>query len=291
MSKQQGAVKTLDSQIQKFKVAQSDERIIEGYFTTTDVDRGGDISLPSAFEKTLEMYMKNPIVTYMHSIHDIIGKVLEYRMDETGIWVKAQIAKGVKLADEVWALIEQGIIKAFSYGYKTIAAEPGMIDGKKVNYLKEVELYEIAVVSLPMNGSALFSLGSDGFIKSISLKLENLPTIPEEKQENVEDVKNEEIIEQKEEKVEKTAEGVDMTIEEVKQVMQDSIKEAVPQIAEAVLTALQAKEDAESEAIIKEIEERKKQEDEQNEQARQIVVKEITLQMQELMKALKKEEK
>lgn len=300
MSKQQGAVKTLDTQVQQFKVSHTGDRIIEGYFTTTEIDRGGDISLPSAFEKTLVSYMKNPIVTYMHSIKDVIGKVLEYKVDDMGIWVKAQIAKGVKLADEVWALIEQGIIKGFSYGYKTLQAEPGNIDGRKVNYLKEVELYEIAVVTLPMNGSALFAMGSDGLLKSITLKLENiatsLPDIETPEQTDVEEVEvggsaksHRQIVEEKE--AELIEEGDNMTIEEIKQAMQDSIKEAVPQIADAVITAIKAKEDAESEAIIQQIEEKQRQEDEQAEKAKQAMISEITAQMQELMQAMKKEEK
>jgi len=297
MSKQyQGAIKTLDSQIQKFKVAESDARIIEGYFTTTAVDRGGDISLTSAFEKTLGVYMQNPILTYMHSIKDVIGKVLEYRVDDAGIWIKAQIAKGVKLADEVWALIEQGMIKGFSYGYKTLLEEPGTLDGKKVTYLKEVDLYEIAVVSLPMNGTALFSLGADGAVKSVTMKIETKLGKTDEEVIDVEaeEVETKEITPNSTNEVKKehTEEGESMTLDEVKQVIQEGIKEALPQIANAVVTAIKEREDAESEAIIKNIEESKRQETEQNSKAVQAAIKDITTQLKEIVASVtKKEEK
>lgn len=181
MSRIKGQIKTVDFEQQNFKVASSEDRIIEGYFTTTTVDRGGDVSLPTAFTKTLETYMENPVVTFMHDIKKIVGKVIEYKMDDLGVWVKIQIAKGVKFVDEeMWPLIEQGMLKGFSYGYKTTDEEKGQKDGRTVNFLKEVELFEVAVVSVPMNSSALFAIGSGGDVKSITLCEINSMKTPED---------------------------------------------------------------------------------------------------------------
>jgi len=199
MDKKQGFIKTTDSAHQNFKV-NSKERIISGYFTTNHPDRMSEVALPSAFLKTMETYMGNPVVTFMHDIRNVIGKVVDYKIDEKGVWVKAQIAKGVKWADEVWSLIEQGMIKAFSFGYSTIDEEKGELDGKEVNFLKEVDLYEIAVVSVPMNANALFSLSKSGAIKSISLSgladisfKDEILEIPEIKEEVVESKSEKEV--------------------------------------------------------------------------------------------------
>lgn len=171
MSKQiDGYIKTIKEDQQQFKVANKPDRIIEGYFTTKEVDRENDISLPSAFVRTMEDYMKNPVVTFMHDIRNVIGKVLQYRIEDMGVWVKVQIAKGVKLADEVWALIEQDMIRGFSYGFRIIDSEKVFQEGNELRILKDVELYEISIVSVPMNATALFTLSGDG-LKAVSIKL------------------------------------------------------------------------------------------------------------------------
>jgi HK97 family phage prohead protease len=201
-----GFVKTIDSEIQNFKVADKKDRIIEGFFSTTDLDRGGEVSLTSAFEKTMPEYMKNPIVTFMHDFHKVMGKVLDYKIvPEKGVWVKAQLAKNVKWIDEeVWPLVEQGMIKSFSYGYATKDEEEGELDGQKANFLKEVELYEVAIVTLPMNSNAIFNVGSNGGVKSIKIEEHNIST-PEDKTSGLNNKKEEDF---DMEKIDEVVEGM-----------------------------------------------------------------------------------
>ena len=55
MSIIEGKVKTIDHNKQEFKATvEGDKRFIEGYFTTDEPDRGGDITDPGAFEKTIK---------------------------------------------------------------------------------------------------------------------------------------------------------------------------------------------------------------------------------------------
>ena len=174
MGAEKGQVKTTDFEVQQFKVAKNTDpegqRIIEGYFTTADIDRTGDVSMPSAFEKTMVEYMKNPVVAYMHDWKKAIGKVVDYKIDGKGVWIQAEIAKGVGWIDELWTLIQQGVLKGFSFGYKTLKNKPLEVEGKKVNQLLEIELFEISVVSIPMNASALFTLAPAGGIKSVMVR-------------------------------------------------------------------------------------------------------------------------
>jgi hypothetical protein len=54
----------------------------------------------------------------------------------------------------VWKLIEEGILRAFSIGYEVLEERP--IDG--VNQILKLRLYEVAIVSIPANRRALFSV-------------------------------------------------------------------------------------------------------------------------------------
>ena len=260
-----GFIKTADLEIQRFKVADKKERIIEGFFTTTEVDRGGDVSLTSAFEKTMPEYMKNPILTYMHQLDKVMGKVLDYKVIEgTGIWIKAQVARGVKWVDEeVWPLMEQGIVKGFSYGYSTKDEERGAIEGKEVNFLKEVDLYEIAIATLPMNGNALFNVSSTGAVKSLVITGAKEIQTPETK---VKNTKEEDIIVEK--KIDELLQGIKTLADSVKSIsdqfanLDAKSKEFSVAVAEATVTKikeledLKKKEEEEAEAKAKEIEDK-----------------------------------
>lgn len=259
-----GKVKTTELEIQNFKVVNKKERIIEGFFTTEDVDRGGDVSLTSAFSKTMTEYMKNPILTYMHDLSKVMGKVLDYKtMDNSGIWIKAQVAKDVKWIDEeVWPLIEQGIIKGFSYGYSTKEEEKGLKEEKEVNFLKEVELYEISTVPLPMNSNALFTLSSSGAVKSLVLTDEKKIITPEMKQINKEEEIDVEKIDELLQDVKILTDSVKSITEKFNSFDENKIKEFSVIIADATaskIKEMQIKE--EQDAKSKEMEDAQKQEE------------------------------
>ncbi|UCD57335.1 MAG: HK97 family phage prohead protease [Candidatus Hydrogenedentota bacterium] len=124
---------------------------IEGYASTKDLDRTGEIVEPGAFVDSLKDFMANPVVTYMHDWNNPIGKVVDVRIDEVGLFIRAEISQ---TAQKIWKLIEEGILRAFSIGYEVV--EEKVIDG--VNHILKLRLYEVAVVSIPANRRALFSV-------------------------------------------------------------------------------------------------------------------------------------
>lgn len=126
-------------------------RRIEGYASTRDLDRTGDVVQPGAFADSLKDFMTNPVLTYMHDWSDPIGKVINVRIDEVGLFIRAEISE---TADRVWKLIEEDILRAFSIGYEVL--EEKLIDG--VNHILRLRLYEVAIVSIPANRRALFSV-------------------------------------------------------------------------------------------------------------------------------------
>ena len=125
---------------------------IEGYASTTDIDRGGDVVPASVWEKGMENYLKNPIILAQHDHDDPIGRMVEHKVDAKGLWVKARISA----AAEVFRLIKDEVLTAFSIGFRVLDAEYN--SAAEVFLIKELELVEISVVSVPMNQNTLFNL-------------------------------------------------------------------------------------------------------------------------------------
>lgn len=134
----------------------ADEKIesiyIEGYASTNDVDRAGDIVPKSVWEDGIKNYLKNPIVLAQHDHDDPIGRMVEHKIDDKGLWIKARISA----AAEVFNLIKDGVLTAFSIGFRVLDAEYN--SATELFVIKELELMEISVVSVPCNQNTLFSL-------------------------------------------------------------------------------------------------------------------------------------
>jgi len=132
---------------------ESDAITIEGYASTNDVDRVGDVVPTSVWEKGLANYLKNPIILAYHNHQMPVGKMVEHRVDERGLWIKATISDA---ADNVYKLVKKGILSAFSIGFRVKDAEYN--SAAEVFLIKDLELHEISVVSIPANQNTLFSL-------------------------------------------------------------------------------------------------------------------------------------
>lgn len=129
-----------------------DSIFIEGYASTTDVDRTGDVVLSTAWMKGLDNYLKNPIILAYHDHDDPCGRMVDYKVDSKGLWIKARISA----ASEVFNLVKDGVLSAFSIGFKVKDAEYD--NNLDIFKIKELELVEISVVSVPCNQDTIFSL-------------------------------------------------------------------------------------------------------------------------------------
>ena len=81
-----------------FKINSDEQRTISGYASTKDLDRQKEVILPSAFEKTMTQFMKNPLLFYGHDTFSFmgppgkpIGKIIDYEIRSKGLWITAQI--------------------------------------------------------------------------------------------------------------------------------------------------------------------------------------------------------
>lgn len=120
------------------------------------VDRYGDIIEAAGWD--LRNFKKNPIALFGHSSGFPIGTWSNVRVEGKRLVATLQLAaKGTSARiDELIALVEQGILRAVSVGFRPLESEP--IDAKDPwggqRYTKS-ELLETSLVSVPANPSAL----------------------------------------------------------------------------------------------------------------------------------------
>lgn len=126
---------------------------IEGYASTNDVDRQGDVVPTGVWEKGLENYLKNPVILAYHDHCQPVGRMTDHKVDSKGLWIKAVISDA---AGSVYNLVKNGILTAFSIGFRVRDAE--YKSDAEVFLIKDLELHEISIVSVPANQNTLFSL-------------------------------------------------------------------------------------------------------------------------------------
>ncbi len=128
-----------------------DDREFDGHGSIFgNEDLGGDVVLPGAFKRSLAEHRKNGTMPQMFWMHDptrVPGKWLNATEDRDGLKVKGVLAP-TPLGDEIRTLLNMDAVRGLSIGYQTKDHEYDD-DGRRL--LKEVDLWEISVVSLPMN--------------------------------------------------------------------------------------------------------------------------------------------
>lgn len=130
---------------------------IEWYASTKDKDRVWDIVEPKAFEKAIEWYMLNPIVLLQHKTDKPIWLVEETNIDDNWLFIKAKITENT---DWVIDQIKNWVLRSFSIWYRvkdydTDVRELSDWTYDMTNIIKDLELFEISVVSVPANPYAL----------------------------------------------------------------------------------------------------------------------------------------
>jgi HK97 family phage prohead protease len=129
---------------------------MEFVLSDATVDSYGDVVEPSGWD--LKRFKQNPIALFGHRSDFPIGKWVDVRVEEGRLKARLEMAKaGTSYRlDELRRLIEQGILRAVSVGFRPIKAEPRSPDKPygPQRYLKQ-ELLETSLVSVPANPAAL----------------------------------------------------------------------------------------------------------------------------------------
>ena len=128
--------------------------MIRGMASTADFDRAGDSISADAWTKGgLQNFEKNPIILFNHDYNRPIGRATGLKSNANGLELTAKISKS---AGDVAELVKDGVLGAFSVGFRVKDADYlEETDGLRI---KDAELFEVSVVSVPCNQSATFSL-------------------------------------------------------------------------------------------------------------------------------------
>ena len=129
--------------------------MIRGMASTNDFDRAGDTISPDAWAKGgLKNFENNPIILFNHDYNKPIGRATGLKVTPNGLELEAKISKSAP--ESVCDLVKDGVLGAFSVGFRVKDADYlSETDGYKI---KDAELFEVSVVSVPCNQAATFSL-------------------------------------------------------------------------------------------------------------------------------------
>jgi HK97 family phage prohead protease len=114
-----------------------------------NVDLGGDKILPGAFSRTLAGSKQFPLL-WQHNPSDPIGSV-KVTDSPVGLQVEGQLLLSDPTAQKAYSFLKAGIIKGLSIGFETVKAS--FVD--EVRELSELKLWELSVVTFPMNQEAM----------------------------------------------------------------------------------------------------------------------------------------
>ncbi len=129
---------------------------MEFLLSDATVDRYGDIVEPTGWQ--LAKFKKNPIALFGHSSSFPIGTWENVRVESGRLLGRlALAAQGTSARiDELRGLVEQGVLRAVSVGFRPIESEP--INPKEPyggQRYKKQELLETSLVAVPANPAAL----------------------------------------------------------------------------------------------------------------------------------------
>ena len=210
---------------------------IKGYASTPGSDRYDDVVEPQAFEKSIrESYKNNPVILFQHKSDHPIGRATVMYIDHKGLYIEADIYD-----KDVAPKIREKILLGFSIGFIPKEMEFRDENGKLLNVatdniwaagvkriIKEVDLVEISVVSVPANPETLFT--AEKSIKNYFAK--NYNVNPETmSKENLLDTKESEVVDAPETPevpaVEETPAPESEEVVETPADEQDNVEEAV----------------------------------------------------------------
>lgn len=111
-------------------------------------DRGGDVVRAGAFARSLKRGAASVPLLWQHDSGRPIGRIEYLREDKRGLRVIARLSEG-RGGREAAALLREGSVRGLSFGYRVREAS-----GEAPRELRELELVEVSLVSLPMQPRA-----------------------------------------------------------------------------------------------------------------------------------------
>jgi HK97 family phage prohead protease len=142
-----------------------ENRELEAVASTGEMDRDGEVILPSAFIASIESFKANPVILACHQHRlasgssPVIGSGIPESIKierDNDVSLHIRFAT-TALGEEYWQLYRDKHMRAFSIGFIPLKSEnrPDQKSGKSVLTYTEIELLEISAVPVPSNRRAL----------------------------------------------------------------------------------------------------------------------------------------
>lgn len=146
----------------------NDEGEFSGYAAVFgNRDSGNDIIEKGAFTKTLVENFNRIKILSQHHEHELpIGKPLELREDDHGLYIRGKISDTQKGRD-IRTLLKDGVLTEMSIGYDAVKFDFDNATG--IRHLKEIRLWEVSIVTWAMNDQAKVDA-----VKSLQSEVEDM---------------------------------------------------------------------------------------------------------------------
>ena len=139
----------------------TEEGRFSGYASVFDViDYYDDEILRGAFAKSIAEKM--PVMLWQHDSAEPIGVYESIREDDIGLWIEGRLLLDLEKGREAYILLKNQAIRGLSIGYIPTLWEWENRENRRICLLKEIDLWEVSLVTFPANPKALV-----GEVKSI----------------------------------------------------------------------------------------------------------------------------
>lgn len=127
--------------------------VFEGYASLFEkADLGNDIVMPGAFRETLAGRKPGDVkMLFQHDPARPIGVWQRLHEDARGLFVRGRLTTSTPKGREVLALLRDGAVDGLSIGFRMVK---GTRDRFGVRRLEKIDLWEISVVTFPMQPGA-----------------------------------------------------------------------------------------------------------------------------------------
>ena len=144
-------------------IDQPNEGHFAGYASVFNVvDRGNDLILPGAFAQSIRDRGAGGIkFLWQHDPKEPVGIFDEIYEDARGLYVRGRLILEVDRAREACRLLDVGALDGLSIGFHTLKSR---LRADGVRILTRVDLWEISLVTFPMNEQARISAFKTDFI-------------------------------------------------------------------------------------------------------------------------------
>lgn len=142
--------------------------IVRSVISTIEPDRAGDVVVPTGV-RNVEDYLMNPVVLWAHNRVQFppIGRCAWLDVQPRRIVAETHFAQGVRLAEEVFRLYEQGVLRGWSIGFVPRRAFP--VPGPALR-VEEWDLLEYSAVPIPENPDAVTVAIEKGWVTDPALR-------------------------------------------------------------------------------------------------------------------------